>query len=216
MPDDPRSPLSDHELSKLTSDQLLDYLRSAFDDGRPDLARPALAILSYRHLDNVKARVSLRVQPGDIEDVAMNAITSALKAAFAGHSIGEFRSWLNTIVDRRIADYYRKREISPETTELPSEHLGDEGVWGDEPATEDETGGVDVQSIIDGCIGALSESHALVIELYVFEDLGADEAADRVNREHPQLEKPMTATNVHKIASRFRDVVRARLEELDE
>ncbi len=49
-------------------------------------------------------------------------------------------------------------------------------------------------------------------QLYVFEDLGAQETADRVNEEFPDRDTPMTVDNVHKIASRFRKDLRDELE----
>ena len=87
---------------------------------------------------------------------------------------------------------------------------------GHEPATEDATAAVDVQSIVDGCIAQLSEPHAAVIEMCVFDGWGADDTADRVNERFSDLAPPMSAQNVHKITSRFREVLRARLEELDD
>lgn len=210
---DPSHPLSESELNRLTSDELIDYIRSASEDGRPELARPAIAVLAYRHFDDVKRRVSLRIPPDDIEDVAMAAIVSALKAAFDGRSIGEFRSWLNTIVDRRVADYYRKRESSPQTTALPTEHQGEEDIWGEEPSSQDEAGAVVVQSLIDERMAELSPAHARVIELYVFEDREAPEVAEIVNREFDDLQTPMSAENVHQIKRRFAKAMREHLDE---
>jgi RNA polymerase sigma factor (sigma-70 family) len=216
MPYDPHSPLSQNELAQLTPDELVDYIRAAFDDGRPDLAAPGVAVLSYRYLDDVQRRVALKVPKADVEDVAMSAIVSALKGVFDGRSIGEFRSWLNTIVKRRIADYHRDRERTLDTEPLASENSDDEQVWGAEPWTEEETAAVDVESIVDGCKAQLSESHALVIELCVFDGYDAEETAAAVNDRHRDLEPPMSAQNVHKITSRFRQVLRARLEELED
>ena len=72
-----------------------------------------------------------------------------------------------------------------------------------------------MQSIVDGCIGQLSKPHATVIELYVFDGWGAEDTAKQVNERHSDLAPPMSAQNVHKITSRFREVLRAQLEELD-
>jgi RNA polymerase sigma factor (sigma-70 family) len=216
MPYDPNTPLSANELAQLTPDELVDYIRAAFDDGRPDLAGPGLAILSYRYLDDVKRRVSLKVPKADVEDVAMSAIVSALRGVFDGSSIGEFRSWLNTIVKRRIADYHRDRKREIDADPLASENADDERVFGAEPWTEEETATVDVESIVDGCKAQLKAPHALVIELYVFDGFDAEETAATVNDRHPDLEPPMSAQNVHQITSRFRRVLRAQLEELED
>jgi DNA-directed RNA polymerase specialized sigma24 family protein len=65
-------------------------------------------------------------------------VASAIASAFDGKSVGEFRSWLHTILNRRIADYLEARKRKPHTTQLPSEHEREEEVWGAEPAVEFE------------------------------------------------------------------------------
>ena len=144
----------------------------------------------------------------------MVVMLAAIKSAFDGTSIGEFRVWLNRIIDRRgIADFHRDREDDPPVGPLPTEHQGEEEIWGEEPAEADETGRVVVQSVIDECLEGLSEAHRDVIELNVFEDLDAQTTADRVNEKHPDLDPPMSQANVHKIVSRFRKCLTEKLED---
>ncbi len=103
----------------------------------PTARRSALAILCCRHFDDVVRRVALRVPAEQVEDQAMTVILAAIKSAFDGTSIGEFRVWLNRIIARRgIADFHRDREDDPQVGPLPTEHQGDEEVWGEEPADE--------------------------------------------------------------------------------
>jgi len=212
----PIKPLSENELQELSSDDLIAYIRKASDAGRPDAARTALAMLCWRHFDDVVRRVRMRVPAQDVEDVAMISITAAIKSAFDGGSIGEFVVWLNTIVKRRgIADYHRSREGDPDLGPLPTEHQGEDAVWGEEPAVGDASGAFVVQSVIDECLEGLSESHRDVVELNVFEDLGAGETAARVNDHFPGLEPPMSESNVHKIVSRFRKCIREKLADGD-
>jgi RNA polymerase sigma factor (sigma-70 family) len=206
--------LSEAELQRLSSDDLIAYIREASDARRPDCAKAALAVLCYRHLDDVERRISIRVPAQDVEDTAMTVMLAALQSTFDGTSIGEFVNWLHRIVDRRgITDYYRGRERRPDPAPLPSEHSGEQEVWGEEPAEEDETGKVLVESLADECLEPLSEPHRLVIELNVFQDLDAAETAERVNAAHPDLEPAMNSTNVHQIVRRFRTSLRARLGE---
>ena len=83
----------------------------------------------------------------DVEDQAMTVMLAAIKSAFDGTSFGEFRVWLNRIITRRgIADFHRDREDDPQVGPLPTEHQGEEEVWGEEPSEADETGRVVVQS----------------------------------------------------------------------
>ena len=206
-------PLSESELNKLSSDELIAYIRKAADAGRGDAARTALAILCFRHFDDVTRRIRLKVAAQDAEDVAMLVMTSAIKSAFDGSSVGEFMAWLNVIVRRRIADHHRSTENDPDVGLLPTEHQGEEDVWGDEPATADESGAVIVQSVIDECLDELSDPHRDVIELNVFQDLDAAETARLVNEHFPDLDPPMSESNVHQIVSRFRRCVRSGLDD---
>ena len=57
------------------------------------------------------------------------------------------RVWLNRIIARRgIADFHRDREDDPPVGPLPTEHQGEEEIWGEEPSEADEAGRVVVQS----------------------------------------------------------------------
>lgn len=208
--------MSESELQRLSSDELIQHIREARDAGRDDAVRAALAILCYRHFDDVKRRIKLRVPPEHVEDQAMVVMLAAIRSAFDGTSIGEFVTWLNRIIARRgIADFHRDREDDPPVGPLPTEHQGEEEVWGEEPGESDETGRVVVQSVIDECLEGLSHPHRDVIEFNVFQDLPAKEAADRVNAKHPDLETPMSDQNVHKIVSRFRDCLTEKLQDRD-
>lgn len=216
MPNDPCKPLSESELEKLSSDELIDRIRRATDAGCLDVARGLLAHLCWRHFADVHRRVSMKVAARDAEDVAMEAITSAIRSAFDGTSVGEFVNWLSTIVRRRIADYHRASEGDPDVGPLPEEQQGEDDVWGGQPSVADETGAIDVQSVIDECLTDLSEPHRDVIELNVFQDIDAGATAETVNDHFPALDPPMSATNVHKVVSRFRGCVREKLEDADD
>lgn len=206
-------PLSENELSGLKDDALIAYIRKATDAGRPDAARTAIAILCNRRFDDLVRLVAIKVPAADVEDVAMTIITSALKSAFDGSSVGEFVKWLSTIRKRRIADYFRDRERDPDTVPMPEEHQDDDDIWGEQPATGSEIGVVDVESVIARCLEKLSDPHRDVIELNVFQDLSAPDTADTVNEHFPDLDPPMTPANVHKIVSRFREDLRDELDD---
>ena len=128
----------------------------------------------------------------------------AIAAAFDGSSVGEFRSWLHTIVDRTAVDFFRRAERRPKETILPSEHAGEEDVWGAEPSIEGEAGAVELRIIVEEVLETFNEKHGLVIELHVFGGLTAGEVCDRIDG--------MSEDNVAQIASRFRAKLRARLE----
>ena len=133
--------LSESELQRLSSDELIKYIREATDAGRADCAQTGLSILCWRHFDDVVRRISMRVPREHVEDQAMTVMLAAIKSAFDGTSIGEFKVWLNRIIARRgIADFHRDREDDPKLDPLPTEHQGEEEIWGEEPSEADESG----------------------------------------------------------------------------
>jgi DNA-directed RNA polymerase specialized sigma24 family protein len=184
------------ELRTLTDAQLIEHMRRARAAGRPDAVKPALAVLVFGYWDNVARRVALKVPFQDVEDVTAIAIEAAIASAFDGQSVGEFVNWLHRIVDRRgIADYHRRKEGKPELDRLPTEHLGDDEVWGDEPSVDFAGDTVDALEALRRAYRELRPDHRDVVDLYVFGPASAREAAEQV----PE----MTEANVHQIASRF-------------
>jgi RNA polymerase sigma factor (sigma-70 family) len=189
--------LPEHHLGSLSDELLIDYMRRAREAGRHDAMKPAVGVLVYGYWDTLVARARLKLPAADAEDVAGEAVASALAAAFDGKSIGEFRSWLHTILSRRIADYLEARKRKPRTTELPSEHGGEEEVWGAEPAAEFEGGALFARECLERAHEEIADPrHRRAIDLYLLGPHSAAEAAVLVGG-------GMTEANVHQISSRF-------------
>jgi RNA polymerase sigma factor (sigma-70 family) len=197
-------PLPDHELQRLGDDQLIAYLRDARAAGEFAAGRRALMFLVYGYERDVTRRLSIRLPAHAVDDVAHDALVRAIAAAFDGTSVGEFRSWLHTIVDRAAVDYYRRAERRPKESILPSEHGGEEEVWGAEPSIDSDAGAVELRIIVEEVLESFNEIHRSVIELHVFGALTAAEVCDRI--------EGMSVDNVAQIASRFRAKLRARLD----
>lgn len=197
-------PLPDHRLQQLDDEQLIAYIRDARDHDQRPAARRGLMILVYGYEPDVKRRVKLKVAPEAVDDVTHDALVKAIAAAFDGTSIGEFRSWLHTIVDRTIADDYRRKKRRPKEAILPTEHTGEGEVWGAEPFEDSEAGAVELRMIVEEVLATFNEKHKMVIELHVFGALTAGEVCDRI--------EGMTDDNVAQIASRFRAKLRKRLD----
>jgi len=161
-------------------------------------------LLVYGYQRDVQRRLSLKVPQRVVDDLAHDALVKAIAAAFDGSSIGEFRSWLHTIVDRTAVDYFRRAKRRPTETLLPSEHAGEEDVWGAEPAVDGEAGAVELRIVVDEVLETFNERHRLVIELHVFGGLTAADVCGSIDG--------MGEDNVAQIASRFRAKLRSRLE----
>jgi RNA polymerase sigma factor (sigma-70 family) len=204
---------SDHELSRLSDDGLIDHIRLARRARRPGEGKRALRLLVVRNERDVHRRVSLKVPPADVEDVTQQALISAIASAFAGESVGEFRGWLNRIVKRRIADYHRDRKREPDTTALVEEHGGEEDVWGQEPeSVEPDEREVELRVEVARLINELSAPRQAVVILYCYMEWPAAEVSAEVNERFPDLPTPMSDNNVQQIGSRFRRELRERLD----
>lgn len=206
-PNRPFRKLSEPELQALSDDALIAYGRSAQEAGELDAARQALAFLVFGRMDDVRRRMRMRVPPEVADDLAHDAIVRAIGSAFSGTSQGEFYVWLGRIVERTAIDWFRRRDRRPKESTLPSEHAGDDDVWGAEPVAPDESSAVGVQQLIERALDELNPAHRQVVELHVFEDLDAAKTAERVDG--------MTPGNVAQIASRFRKRMRGLLDDGD-
>ncbi len=204
-------PETELRLEDLDDDKLVREIVNARRSERFDVANKALGILIYRRADDVLARDLSKVPGKDAKDVAQESMLSALKASFDGSSMGQFVNLLHKITDRRIADYFKKKENKPDLEPLPDEHGGDEEVWGDTPSESDQTGEVAVRLLVEGVLADMSKTHELVVVLYL-RGYQAAGIVSKVNQEHgEQLKTPMTEHNVNKIVSRFRKELRKRL-----
>ena len=187
----------EHELTAMPEDRLIAYLLAARAGGAP--TGLAVSILVYKLMSNVRRRVAMKVPAEAIEEVAEAVLLSALTSDFDGSSVGEFRSWLSTIIQRRIADYHRSPKTDVRLVPLPDEHEGDDEIWGERASVPFEGEAIDVERALARARSELKPEHQEVVLLYIFEDLPAAEVADRVDG--------ISETNVHKIAQRFRDRV---------
>jgi RNA polymerase sigma factor (sigma-70 family) len=201
----PFRPLSDAELNQLSDDELLAHMRAARDAGANEDAKRALQILVFGCWGLVESRLSMRLPEWAVEEETEKVIVRAITSSFAGESVGEFRSWLSTIIKRAAADFHRSQERVPQHT--PLDDAGDDG-----PASHrlgvfepDGAGYVETQILLESCLDELSDPHRRVVELMVFEGRDASEAAAQV--------PGMTASNAYQIVSRFRRRLRALLEE---
>ena len=186
---------------------MLEHVRAARDSGDSDRAQLALRILVFGYLDHVRGRVALKVPEHAVDEVAGHALISAVAGAFRGGSIGEFRAWLHVIVDRRIADYHRAGRLELVPLEDWHEAMA---------APSDEAEAMAFQSVVEAALADLSDVHRAAVDLYVFDDLSASETSSELEKRFSDREQPISPDNVHKIAQRFRERLRALLESADE
>jgi RNA polymerase sigma factor (sigma-70 family) len=194
----------DRELDRLDDEAVVAYARAAREAGDHAAAARGIAVLVYGHWPNIERRVRMKIPREHVEDVTAEIVTSAVQAAFAGTSVGEFRAWLATITKRRIADYHRRAEKSPAT--VPLVHDPDEAGARD-PAAASEEGLVETQDAVERVLAGLSAAHRTIVEMVLLEG----RVAGQVAREVPGMRED----NVHQIVSRFRRALRRALEDGD-
>ena len=204
----------EHELDRLSDEQLLAYIDEQREAGRPECAKQAFAILAFGHWGRVNGWVAAKVPPDHVEDVAMAVIESTVKAAFDGKTVGEFVNFLKVITGRRIADHTDTAARRLSTEPLQDEHEGSEDVFGAQPSVPSEEEAVLIRECVGRVLERLSELHQSVVRCYGpgalgFDDLGARETTERVEELHPGA--GVSEANVHKIWSRFRAEVDGEL-----
>jgi RNA polymerase sigma factor (sigma-70 family) len=197
----PFRPRPEADLGRLSDEDLIAYLRAAHAAGATDASRTSLQLLVFGYWTHVAFRLERKLPSHTVEDVTGDVIVRAIQSAFSGHSVGEFRSWLNTITDRGVADFYRTRSRRPE--EAPLERDEDEG-RSIEPAAPDGRGYVEIQAVIEDLLAEMRPDHRRVTELVVFEDRPASAVAGEV--------EGMSTDNVYQVVSRFRRRLRELLE----
>lgn len=70
----------------------------------------AFNALYDRHFSAVYQRVRYTIPEADVDDLTQDIFITVLKAlpSFEGRS--QFRTWLRTLINRQVANYYRQRE----------------------------------------------------------------------------------------------------------
>src|SRR5512142_1585932 len=82
-----------------------EYLIRRFKDGDSD----AFNELYRRYLASIYRRVRFVVPEADVEDVTQEVFLAALKSLPSFRGEAQFATWLRTLTNHKVAEYYRKR-----------------------------------------------------------------------------------------------------------
>jgi RNA polymerase sigma-70 factor (ECF subfamily) len=93
---------STEKASETPSDEVL--IRQ-FKDGSME----AFNTLYRRHLPSVFGRVRYVVPAQDVEDVTQEVFIAVLKSLSAFRGAAKFSTWLRTLTNHKVAEFYRKR-----------------------------------------------------------------------------------------------------------
>jgi RNA polymerase sigma-70 factor (ECF subfamily) len=158
-PSKPVHEVSDESLIR----QFKDGNKEAFDE------------LYIRHLPSVYKRVRYVIPETEVEDVTQEVFIAVLKslASFRGDS--QFGTWLRTLTNYKVAEFYRKRTRKQEPLLAPlSEASG---------RTEGATSGMlEDRIFLQGMLQKLPENYREIILLRLAEDLQFNEIAELTNQ----------------------------------
>lgn len=134
----------------------------------------AFSSLYERYLPMVYSRVRYTVPESDVEDVTQEIFIAVMKSLTSFKGNAKFSTWLRTLVNRRVADYYRKRnsaemELSVDVSEAdPSLHGLNVG---------SEAGLSDDRIMLRRALRKLPEAHREVVLLRFVEGMQFQEIA---------------------------------------
>jgi len=135
----------------------------------------AFSTLYERYLPRVFRRVYCVIPEGDVEDVTQEVFIAVMKSLSGFRFESRFSTWLRTLVNRQVADYYRKRKL---------QEIYLEDVTGAETdrffmlGRKDHEQGWDDLIIVRRALGKLPEHYQEVILLRFVEGLQFNEIAD--------------------------------------
>jgi len=201
---------NEHELAKLSDDDLVAYLVAARDAG-PDLqVRCAAGILVFRRYRNLLNFIRVRVRSEeDAEDLVAIVIEQTIRAGFKGHHAGEFFEMMKTIRGRRLADYYEGLKRQPDVDQgQPDGPTPLDGATDD----DDFVAGVNSRMVMEGVLADYSERDRMVVEMRM-DGFSAKETAAEVAASGVEGGGGMTPANVDQIFSRFKKKMAKALSE---
>jgi len=135
----------------------------------------AFTDLYQRYLPVVYNRVRYVVPERDIEDVVQEVFISLMKALRSYRGNSKFSTWLRTLTNRRIVDYYRRR--SRTEIQLEAEQSEAETSVAPELITAAESPAIEDRVVLRQMLQALPEPYQEVILLRFAEELPFDEIA---------------------------------------
>ena len=172
------------------SDELL---IQKFKDGNVD----AFNVLYERHLASVYSRVRYVVPEEEAEDITQEVFIAAAQSLHSFRGEAQFSTWLRTLTNYKVAEYYRKRNRKREAPQVP---LSETIVHGD----GNSASLMEERVVLRKALNQISKSYREVILLRFAEGLQFNEIAD------------LTGQNLEATKSLFRRAMSALRSQLDE
>ncbi len=123
--------------------------------------RDAFLTLYNRYLNKVHNRVRSRVPVPDVEDVVQEIFIAAIRSLKGFEQRSQFSTWLYTITNRQIAEFYRKRQ----RTINEDQSVSLEDIEHTMPTAEHEREQLEERLLIQTALDALPDHYREVIFL---------------------------------------------------
>jgi len=169
-----------------------ELLIQQFKDGNTE----AFNALYRRHLPGVFGRVRYVIPAEDVEDVTQEVFIAAHRSLNSFRGEARFSTWIRTLTNHKVAEYYRKRNRKQEA---PVTSLSEATRQKD----SSQAGLMEDRLLIQRALQKLPESYREVILLRFAEDLQFNEIART------------TGQNVEAVKSQFRRAIAALRTHLD-
>jgi RNA polymerase sigma-70 factor, ECF subfamily len=151
-----------------TSDEIL---IKQYKDGSTD----AFDALYHRHLPSVYKRVRYVVPESDVEDVTQEIFIAVLRSLASFRGEAQFGTWLRTLTNHKVAEFYRKRTRKQEPLLASlSEASG--------KTTGNTSKMLEERIFIQGALQKLPENYREIILLRFGEEMQFNEIADLTNQ----------------------------------
>jgi len=144
----------------------------AAQDGRQD----GFTVLYERYFPLVYNRVKYVIPEEDVEDVTQEIFIAVVRSIGSFRFEARFSTWLRTLVNRHVADYYRSRRPVAISLSEPNEDGEEENTY-PMPSVEDGHDRVDDQIILRQALHKLPDHYREVILLRFGEGLPFEEIA---------------------------------------
>lgn len=148
---------------ELLVQQYMDGFQEAFD------------ALYHRHLPKVYKRVRYVVPESDVEDVTQEIFIAALKSLSSFRGDAKFSTWLRTLTNHKVAEFYRRRSRKQEPRLAPLSDAMAQVTGGTSQSLEERI-------FLQRALQNLPENYREVILLRFAEDLQFNEIADLTNQ----------------------------------
>lgn len=157
--------LDDFELVRQAQDGQLDAFTSLYE----------------RHLPAVFQRVRYVIPEHDIEDVTQEIFITMMNSLKSFKGKSSFSTWLRTLTNRRVADYYRKRAREADAINVDISEM-ESSLKAERPSQADMANVIDERIMLRSALSKLPEHYQEVLLLRFAEGLKFNEIANELDQ----------------------------------